>query len=115
MLANSLVLKCTLWATMWVNNGSMKIIEDIKIESEESTITRQLKSQELTVQRYADFVSISLTRPPTKDEKETFASFKHDYPLENIVVARTSGTLTQNNKSDSVEVGSKEYFVSCKY
>lgn len=112
----SIILKCTLWATIWSTNGNMNVLEEMTFTADEETQTRQLSdSQELTIQRYADFVSITLTRPPTEKEKEVFASFKHDYPLINVVVARSSGTLVQNNQLDSVEVGSKEYFISCKY
>ncbi len=117
MLTPSLIVKCTLWATMWLNNGNIKVIEEIEIKAEEETVpTRQLEnSQELSIQRYGDFVSISLTRPPTSEEKKTFASFRPGYDIVDIVVARTSGTLNQNDQSDLVELGTKEYFISCKY
>ncbi|MEK6627584.1 MAG: hypothetical protein AABY53_03070 [Bdellovibrionota bacterium] len=110
------LITCTLWASMWLNNGTMKILEEIKLDSVENTVTRSLVNvEQLEIQRYADFISILISRPPTEKEKEVFASFKHKYPLQYVTVARTSGSLDSSNSQSSVELGTKEYSVICKY
>ncbi len=114
---NPPVMKCTVWETMWVTQtANHQVISEISLTADEDGHDLPLRAgQNLHISRYADWVSLAILRAPSESEKDIFAAKKLNYPLKQIVVAMSSGSLNVGQTNETVDLGSRDYFIRCQY
>lgn len=109
---------CNLWSTMYLNaDGKARIDETIVLGHAEDVIERKLKNEYLLyINKHYDFISISIKRPMTDDERKRLESLSVDVNFnKEVVVASASGVLRADQKLDTLDLGSRDYYVSCSY
>ncbi len=111
-------LNCTVWETMWSSqSGKPEVVQHLQLVGDEDAVNEGLKNNlTLTVERYADAVSMYIHRPANQREKEIWTKNLpvDTIPLDTVRIASASGSLKVGHNS-TLEMGAYNYYVLCKY